>query len=188
MPGAPALGACARGGAGAALVKPGLVWESPRSQGWLLPPCWGRARGQAPAAADGWLASPSPAGKRLLPSFLARGSVSWGRAHLGGVGGTCGSPAAGLPLPGRWRGGGSLGAALQPGASCWGFCAFKFPSFLFSFVLLTENTSDSSSTTPHFPPPVCVCSPPLSLGSPFYFLLLALGNLFVRPPSFYLCR
>lgn len=59
-----------------------------------------------------------------------------------------------------------------------GFLFFKFPSFLFSFVLLTENTSDSSSTTPHFPPPVCVCSPPLSLGSPFYFLLLAHGNLF----------
>lgn len=62
--------------------------------------------------------------------------------------------------------------------SALGLLFFKFPSFLFSFVLLTKTTYDSSSTTPHFPPPVCVCSPPLSLGSPFYFLLLAHGNLF----------
>lgn len=76
----------------------------------------------------------------------------------------------------------SPGSALTSPRPHWaalgGSLFFKCPSFLFSFVPLTENTSDSSSTTPHFPPPVRVCSPPLSLGSCFYFFLLAHGNLF----------
>ena len=102
-------------------------------------------------------------------SVLSPGAVGAGDSPAGGCR-VSSSPRRGWDRPSGRR------CATRAQDSALAFL-FKFPSFLFLFLLLRENTSDLL-TTPHFPLPFCVFTLPFPLGSPSYFLLLAHGNLF----------
>lgn len=180
MPGAPRIGCACSGRRGGSAREAGVGAGEPLVPGLAPAPLLGQGAGPGPCCCCGVVGVPEPP-REAAPSFPPS-SLEGARPGAGCISAGWGGPAAlqlqGCPCPADGVGGGPWVLPCSPGPRAGVFVLFKFPSFLFSFVLLTENTSDSSSTTPHFPPPVCVCSPPLSLGSPFYFLLLALGNLF----------
>lgn len=148
-----------------------------------LPPLWVEVWDQALLL----YTSLSDAGDGSCPLAWDRGviapvpAVGW-PWHLLGVACPLGPVAEGDATAGGCGGASSTGSVwAREGAL--GFQVFKFLSFLFSFVLLTEHTSDSP--TPHFPAPsVSVLLP--FLWAPLF--LLAHGNLCIRPPSFYLCQ